>query len=150
MEKLLQPTRGQSITQTNWHSIKKEEILHNFHVDAQQGLHETQVQTAFKTYGKNELQTKAQPSWIVSYLGQFKEFTTIILGATALFSVLTGHLFDGIAMGSILLLNSAIGTYQERKAEKAVETLSQFVPPNCKVIRNGNLIEVTATDISTR
>ena len=139
--------RGREITQTNWHSIKKEEILNHFHVDAQQGLHETQVQTAFKTYGKNELQTKAQPSWIVSYLGQFKEFTTIILGATALFSVLTGHLFDGIAMGSILLLNSAIGTYQERKAEKAVETLSQFVPPNCKVIRNGNLIEVAATDL---
>ena len=53
----------------------------------------------FKTYGKNELQAKAQPSWIVSYLGQFKEFTTIILGATALFSILSGHLFDGIADG---------------------------------------------------
>ena len=132
---------------SKWHSLKKEEILHHFNANPRMGLDETQIQIALTTYGKNQLQAKARPSWILSYLGQFKEFTTIILGATALFSILCGHYFDGIAMGSILLLNSGIGTYQEGKAEKAVETLSQFVPSNCKVIRNGQLIEVTATDL---
>ena len=33
---------------SNWHSIKKEEIIDYFNADAQKGLDETQVQTALQ------------------------------------------------------------------------------------------------------
>ena len=42
-------------------------------------------------------------------------------------------------MGSILLINAGIGTFQERKADRAVETMSQFVPPSCRVVRDGQI-----------
>lgn len=50
-------------------------------------------------------------------------------------------------MGSILLINAGIGTIQERKADKAVETMSQFVPPNCRVVRDGVVKEIAAHDL---
>ena len=50
-------------------------------------------------------------------------------------------------MGSILLINAGIGTFQERKADRAVETMSQFVPPSCTVVRNGQIKEIEANDL---
>ena len=91
--------------------------------------------------------SKARSHWIKTYFGQFKEFTTQVLGATALLSAITGHLFDGIIMGTILLINAGIGAFQERKADRAVETMSQFVPPNCRVVRDGALKEIAAYDL---
>ena len=102
------------------------------------GLTTEQVNQTLPLYGKNQLVSKARPHWINTYFGQFKEFTTQVLGATALLSAFTGHLFDGIIMGTILLINAGIGTFQERKADRAVETMSQFVPPNCRVVRDGS------------
>ena len=91
--------------------------------------------------------SKKRPHWIKTYLGQFREFTTLVLGATALLSSLTGHLFDGMIMGAILLINAGIGTFQERKADRAVETMSKFVPPNCRVVRDGVVKEIAAHDL---
>jgi magnesium-transporting ATPase (P-type) len=50
-------------------------------------------------------------------------------------------------MGSILLFNAGIGAFQERKADRAVETMSQFVPPNCRVLRDGALKEIASYDL---
>ena len=90
---------------------------------------------------------RTKPHWLRTYFGQFKEFTTQVLAATAILSSLSGHLFDGLIMGSILLINAGIGTFQERKADRAVETMSQFVPPSCSVVRNGQIKEIEANDL---
>ena len=130
-----------------WHSKQTSDILDFFHIDAFHGLSNVQANDALQIYGKNQLVSKKHPHWIKTYLGQFKEFTTLVLVGTALLSAFTGHLFDGVIMGSILMINAGIGTFQERKADHAVETMSQFVPPNCRVIRNGELQEITAYDL---
>lgn len=135
------------INQTPWHSIKSKDISERLKSNINLGLKSEQVNDLFRIYGENRLNPKAKPHWIKSYLGQFKEFATVILAGTALVSIFTGHLFDGFAMSTILLLNAAIGTMQERKAEQAVETLTKFVPPNCKVLRDGAMKEIPAGEL---
>ncbi|PLR78734.1 HAD family hydrolase [Bacillus sp. V3-13] len=130
-----------------WHSKKEEEVLTYFKTDVHHGLSAEQVDQAVHMYGKNQLQSKNRSHWMKTYLGQFKEFTTQILAATAILSAFTGHLFDGLIMGSILLINAGIGAIQERKADRAVETMSQFVPPNCRVVREGFVKEIAAVDL---
>ena len=80
-------------------------------------------------------------------MAQFKEFTTLILLGTSLVALATGAWFDGLAMGSILLANAAIGTVQERKAERVIEALNQFQPPQCKVTREGKHLEILGTEL---
>ena len=135
------------INKIPWHTKSSEEILKFYKIEAHNGLTAEQVNQAVPLYGKNQLVSKARPHWIKTYLGQFKEFTTQVLGATALLSAFTGHLFDGMIMGTILLINAGIGAFQERKADRAVETMSQFVPPNCRVVRDGTLTEIAAFDL---
>ncbi|WP_090821224.1 HAD-IC family P-type ATPase [Paenibacillus sp. yr247] len=130
-----------------WHVLSSEQVTGDFHVDQRLGLTTGQVISLRNRYGFNRLDSKQSTPWLVSYLGQFKEFTTLILLGTSVLALFTGGVFDGIAMGSILLANAAIGTIQERKAEKVVETLNQFQPPACRTIREGKQAEMSAAEL---
>ncbi|MFC5447430.1 cation-translocating P-type ATPase [Paenibacillus aestuarii] len=130
-----------------WHALSPEQVTGNFGVHERLGLTSEQVASFRNRYGPNRLDSKAPTPWLVSYLGQFKEFTTLILLGTSVLALFTGGLFDGLAMGTILLANAAIGTIQERKAEKVVETLNQFQPPACRTIRDGALVDMSATEL---
>lgn len=145
------PTEKNAIQSANngipWHTKSSNEIMSYFGNDINSGLSTGQVNDAASLFGKNQLVSKTPSHWSKTYIGQFKEFTTQVLGATAILSAVTGHLFDGIIMGTILLINAGIGTMQERKADRAVETMSQFVPPNCRVVREGVVKEIAAFDL---
>lgn len=141
------PISKDSEKEIKWHATDGEQVLAFFKSNTSLGLSQEKIKAAYEKYGKNELRRKVKPHWIYGYLGQFKEFTTIILGTTALLSIVSGHFFDGIIMGSILLFNAGISTMQERKAEQAVETLTKFVPPACLVIREGAKQEIEAAQL---
>jgi Ca2+-transporting ATPase len=130
-----------------WHSCSKEELMSRFQVDEHSGLSAARISELQSHHGKNRLEGKKSAPWFVTYFGQFKEFTTLILMGTTTFAFLSGGFFDGIAMGAILLANAAISTFQERKAEKVVQSLNQFQPPFCKVIRNGRESEISAIEL---
>ncbi|MBD0384240.1 cation-translocating P-type ATPase [Paenibacillus sedimenti] len=130
-----------------WHALSCEQVTGKFHVKERLGLTSDQVISLRNRYGANRLDIKKGTPWLISYLGQFKEFTTLILLGTSVLALFTGGVFDGVAMGAILLANAAIGTIQERKAEKVVETLNQFQPPACKTIRDGEQAEMSAAEL---
>lgn len=130
-----------------WHGLPWERITERFQVHAQHGLTLSQVNESRDQYGMNRLAEKKHIPWIVSYADQFKEFTTLILLGTSVLALFSGGLFDGLAMGAVLLANAAIGTYQERKAERIVESLNQFQPPVSKVVRDGAELSISAIDL---
>jgi len=130
-----------------WHGLPWERVTERFEVHVQHGLTATQVNESRSRYGTNQLAEKQHTPWIISYAGQFKEFTTLILLGTSVLALYTGGLFDGLAMGAVLLANAAIGTFQERKAERIVESLNQFQPSVSKVIRDGAEHRISAVDL---
>ncbi|GIN95002.1 hypothetical protein J6TS1_08720 [Siminovitchia terrae] len=130
-----------------WHTMAKEEVLNLLKVNEQEGLNQSQVKVLKNQYGINQIDPKPPMPWYVSFMGQFKEFTSLILLGAAALSIFSGGLFDGMAMGMILIGNAVIGTLQERKAEKVTEALNQFRPPNCKVIREEKEAEISSTEL---
>jgi Ca2+-transporting ATPase len=131
----------------SWYNKPWKSTLDHFHLDPLYGLTNESVTALRNEYGTNQLEGRKSIPWLVSYLGQFKEFSTFILLGTTLLSFITGGIFDGVAMGTILLANAAIGTMQERKAERAVDALNQFQPPTCTVLRNGEHLEISAEQL---
>lgn len=130
-----------------WHEKTASDVLRHFHVEKNQGLDPIRVQELKKQYGENRLQTCQRKSWWVSFAEQFQEFTTLLLVGTTVLSFLTGDVFHGIAMGAVLLANATVGAMQERKAEKVVEALNQYQPPVTCVIRKGQTVETSGTDL---
>ncbi|MFE5323850.1 HAD-IC family P-type ATPase [Paenibacillus sp. NPDC056579] len=130
-----------------WHALPADTITGELRVNPLQGLSQEQIAAQRSLYGWNRLDGRKPTPWLLSYLGQFKEFTTLILLGTSVLALFTGGLFDGLAMGAILLANAAVGTIQERKAEKVVEGLNQFQSPACKTIRDGQQVEMSAAEL---
>lgn len=131
----------------HWHNMSPSDLLDRFEVTELEGLTLEKVVSLQKQYGLNQLESKKPPSWLESYLGQFKEFTTLVVLGTTLLAFLSGDVFDGLAMGSILLINAGVGTAQERKAEKVIEALNEYQPPQCKVLRDASTFEIDGSNL---
>lgn len=130
-----------------WHAVTREELLKKFSTNEHRGLSAEQVVKLSEQYGKNELEQKKPPPWLFSYLGQFKEFTTLVVLGASVLALLTGDVVDGLAMGIVLLANAAVGNAQERKAERVIEDLNEFQPPKCKVIRENTQFEIDGNEL---
>ena len=57
------------------------------------------------------------------------------------------HINVTIAIIGVVLLNAAIGFFQEYRAEKATEALQKMVPANAKVVRDGEVTIVAVADL---
>ncbi|CAO3569664.1 unnamed protein product [Mortierella alpina] len=137
---------------TRTHSV----ILNHFNVDIDKGLTSSQVKAGLERHGKNELpEEDPTPLWEL-ILEQFKDQLVIILLAAAAISLVLAVLEDDdsgtafvepIVILLILVANAAVGVIQETNAEKAIEALKEYSPHEAKVLRNGSMTKVHASDI---
>ena len=141
------------------HSIA--ETLRAFDVDSQKGLSNEEVLSRRQKYGPNKLDEEERESWILVFLGQFKDpMIFILLGAaivSLVLSIVSGvksgngvsfqDFADVIIIFGVIFLNAIIGTIQETKAEKSLEALKKLSSPTATVRRNGELVEIKAEDL---
>ncbi len=118
----------------------------------QQGLSIQEVKDRQLTGGKNELQEQKPPSIWRKLLQQLTEVTAIILLIAVGISTYMAIALDGgwtkpIVIGAIVVLNVAIGLYQEQSAERALAALKQMSVPSARVRRGGSVKEIPAADI---
>ncbi|KAF8936531.1 Ca-transporting ATPase [Dissophora ornata] len=141
---------------TDHHTRSPKVILDHFKVDPSKGLTPSQVSAGLEKYGKNELpEDDPTPLWEM-ILEQFKDQLVIILLVAAAISLIlavleednSGTAFvEPIVILLILIANAAVGVIQESNAEKAIEALKEYSPHEAKVLRNGSMAKVYATDI---
>ena len=131
---------------SNWHSQTKEEIFQELKT-SKKGLTQEQVEIRIKQYGKNILKKihKLRPFKIL--FEQFHSFLIYILLIAIGVSFFINHFVDGIVISAIVLLNVAIGFFQQYKAEKAIESLKKLIVLKSKVIRDGKLIEISSIEL---
>lgn len=74
-------------------------------------------------------------------LEQLKEPLILMLLFSAGISTLLGNLSDAISIGIALLIVSLVAAVQEYRSEKALEQLSNLVPPMCTCLRDGRVLD---------
>ena len=111
------------------------------------GLTEGQIRENREKFGENKLYEKKKKSVLQVFLEQFKDLLVIILIIAALISLSTGNLESTIVIIAVLILNAILGTVQYIKAEKSLESLKSLSAPIAKVIRNGQPMEIDATEL---
>src|SRR4029079_7072372 len=97
--------------------------------------------------GPNEITGEAPPSLWAIALGQFRNPMNIMLVVVAIVSVAIGEVSTGIIVGLLILLNVVLGSRQELKARESVTALSDLQVPQAKVVRDGTLALLPATEV---
>jgi P-type Ca2+ transporter type 2C len=120
------------------------------------GLAAAEAASRLAALGPNELRAAKRPPVIRKVLEQFTNlFALVLLGASVITfaSYLiqsprdTGSLELAVAILAVVLLNGAIGFFQEYSAERTSEALQALVPHTARVRRDGALADIPARDI---
>ncbi len=128
---------------TEWYKQSKQDVLKAFNTK-ETGLTSDNANKALKKYGENVLKEAKKESAIQIFLNQFSDMMVIILMIAAFISMLTGELESTLVIITVLVLNAILGTVQQIKAEKSLDSLKSLSSPFAKVIRDGEMIEINS------
>jgi len=118
--------------------------IENFNI---QGLTDSEVLASRKKFGSNILESKKKNHFIEALKGLVKEPMVILLLVAATLYFFTGNTGDGIFLAVAILLVAAISLYQDAKTHNALEKLKELSQPHCKVIRNGEIVEIKSQNV---
>lgn len=130
-----------------WFQRNKQELISKLNTDLEKGLTDDEVAKRLEKYGPNELKEEAKQSMLSKIIAQFNDFLILILIGASIVSFIVGEKVDAAVIIAIVIVNAALGLYQEGKAEKALEALKKMAAPNAKVLRNGNISVVPANTL---
>jgi len=134
------------IEKENWHAFTNEEIYNELKT-SDKGINYIEVEKRLKFYGENKLpEGKKVTIWEI-ILHQLLNPLIFILIAAAIASLAIGEGKDAIFIFLVILINSALGTYQEYNAEKSASSLQKLMKIKARVRRDGKEIEVTSENI---
>ncbi|MCE4048372.1 MULTISPECIES: calcium-translocating P-type ATPase, SERCA-type [Bacillaceae] len=131
----------------NYHEMNENEVEEALNTDFSAGLSDDDVGKRVKQFGSNELEEGEKQSALLLFFNQFKDFMVLVLLAATLISGLLGEYIDAIAIIAIIILNSFLGFFQERRAEKSLSALKELSQPQVQVRRNGEWIKVLSREL---
>jgi Ca2+-transporting ATPase len=130
----------------NWHRLSIQETFELLGTN-RQGLSAFAAEEKLFQTGPNELEEGKKKSIAGMLLVQFKDVMILILLAAAIISGIIGDVTDTIVILIIVLLNAIIGFFQEYRAEKAMQALKQMAVTQARVLRDGNITWLPATEL---
>ncbi len=131
----------------NYYSNKVAEVLSHLGSD-ENGLTSAQVEANVAKYGENKISEGKRKGVFQVFFEQFLDLLVIILIIAALISAFTGNFESTIVILCVIILNAILGTVQHFKAEKSLDALKSMSSPTAKVIRDGNVHVINASDIT--
>lgn len=130
-----------------WFSKSTEEVLQELGIDLEQGLTSEEAARRLEQYGPNKLPEQKRKSLLSMFLAQLQDTMIYILLAATLLSLIMGDHAEAIIILIVVLLNAAIGVFQENKAEQAMEALKKLTTPRAYVRRDGQVVDVGSEEI---
>lgn len=128
----------------NAHAISSEEVFQRLKCDPQKGLSLTEAENRLRQFGANVLEEKKATSPLTIFMEQFKSPFVLLLAVASGLSVYFGENLDAIAIGAVLTINAIIGFVMEYQAGQSMEALKKLTIASAKVLRDGNLQEISS------
>jgi Ca2+-transporting ATPase len=147
MAQLTAESAGSPPKRDDWYARPPTEVLAAFACDPQSGLTADQVRDNAAKYGPNTLKQEKPPSvWAVA-LQQLIDPMNIMLIAVAVVSMLIHEWATAILVWLLVAFNVIMGAQQEMKARASVEALAKMQVPSARVVRDGTLQQIPATEL---
>jgi Ca2+-transporting ATPase len=134
--------------QRAWHALHAAEAIAAVETDAASGLTDDEARRRLDHFGENKLGEPRTRSLLSMFVGQFKSPLIYLLFLAAGIALVLGHGKDAIVISVVLLLNATIGTFQEGRAERALEALRKLSTHKARLVRDGRELVVDAREVT--
>ena len=138
MEKLLKKS---------WHNLSSDEVRRVLEVP-KSGLTFLEAKDRLEKFGRNEVPEKNGSRVTAILLNQIKNPLVYILIIAAAIAFVFQDYFDAAIIFAVVILNSAIGFFQEFKAANILEMLKNSISLQATVLREGRLLVIDAKEIA--
>jgi len=122
-----------------WHRLTSEKILSLTDTSVESGLGETSVIDRRGVYGENVLPGAAVRSSAAIVKNQFFSTPVLLTSGAAVLSFVTGRIWGGVFGLVVALVNAAIGSMMEIRAETAIKGAREATNLRTTVLRNKRL-----------
>ena len=108
------------------------------------GLSEKTAAQSLKRYGLNELAGRKKETLLAKIIESLNEPVILVLLVASVLSLFIRDYIEGVAILGVIAINTAIGLWQDNKAENAVDALQKMLAPQAKVLRHGKMEIISA------
>ncbi len=137
----------QLLNDQHWHALPADEVVDLLEADATEGLGQFTVKHRLEQFGPNALTpAKGKGPWL-RFLLQFHNPLIYILNVAGVVTLLLGDYVDSGVIFGVVIVNALIGYVQEAKAVSAIEALSKAMTTRARVVREGETVDIPATEI---
>lgn len=111
------------------------------------GLSENEAQNRLKLFGKNIFDDGNGITKFNIFLNQFKSPLIFILIIATAVTLFLQDWVDSAVITLAIIVNTALGFYQENRAEEALDKLKTYIKERVRIFRNGTEKEIPAESI---
>ncbi|HEY8344163.1 MAG TPA: cation-translocating P-type ATPase, partial [Bacillota bacterium] len=130
-----------------WWQMTAEEVVATLKANPQRGLTRGEAENRLVRFGPNRLQKKEPLSPWRLFLSEFTDFMVLVLLGAVVVSGAFGEWEDAFTILAIVLLNAILGFIQEYRAERSLEALKELSAPQARVIRDGLVQNISASEV---
>lgn len=132
---------------TNWYQRTASETLRQFDSNGDSGLAEDEAEARRTQSGPNELrEAGGRGPWRILW-EQLSGAMVVLLLVAAGVSAFLQEYTDSVVILIIVVLNAALGFFQDYRAEKALAALKKLAVPTVRIRRNGVVRELSAREL---
>ncbi|KAF9373937.1 hypothetical protein CPB97_000223, partial [Podila verticillata] len=128
--------------ETPFHALTVDQVAKHYNTSVLEGLSSQEATQRLQTYGANELEGDGGIKWYKVLWRQFANVLVCVLLVAATLSFITGDHAEGGVIVFIIVMNAAIGFWQEFSAEQTMEALRNMSSPTAQIIRDETRVTV--------
>ena len=130
-----------------WHALSPEQATEHLSTSNTSGLTSEEAARRLRESGPNALEAEAGTSIGRLVLEQVANPMVYLLAGAAVVSLFAKDAFDAVVIALIVVANVIIGVSQEYRAETALDALKRMSSPRARVLRDGEIRVIDATEV---
>lgn len=112
-----------------------------------EGLSSREAQERLGKFGYNTLPEKPPPSDLFIFVSQLKNPLVYILVFAGVVTVFLKDYSDSAIIFFAVLVNTVLGFFQERKANRSLQALKKLIHPQAEVVRDGEIKRINVEEV---